>query len=178
MNIKNTKSAICFIPPIEGLEYIQDVRKTHDKAYDRWMPHINLIFPFIDSDKIDKVTAELETVLSKVDSFPISFSKFEAFTRKKDVTAHLVPEMENEECTEIYNLICKVLGINVDEQRPYHPHLTVGQFKKSDWAGWQSKLTNEFESFTYLCDKVYVIERGDDTPFEIVKTISLARAFM
>lgn len=36
------KSAACIIPPRTVWEAIQRIREKHDKAFQRWMPHINL----------------------------------------------------------------------------------------------------------------------------------------
>ncbi|CAG8623079.1 16825_t:CDS:2, partial [Dentiscutata heterogama] len=45
--MKSYKSAICIIPPKSQWPNIQLIRQKHDKHYKRWMPHINLIYPFI-----------------------------------------------------------------------------------------------------------------------------------
>ncbi|CAG8607126.1 5773_t:CDS:2, partial [Cetraspora pellucida] len=45
--MKSYKSAICIIPPKSQWTNIQSIRQKHDKHYKRWMPHINLIYPFI-----------------------------------------------------------------------------------------------------------------------------------
>ncbi|EAL66657.1 hypothetical protein DDB_G0281791 [Dictyostelium discoideum AX4] len=39
---KDFKSAIVISPPIELSIQIQEFRKKYDKAFVRWMPHINL----------------------------------------------------------------------------------------------------------------------------------------
>ena len=41
-------TACCIIPPESLWGPIQDIRKRKDKAYDRWPPHVNLLFPFWD----------------------------------------------------------------------------------------------------------------------------------
>lgn len=42
-----TKAACCVIPPKGVWDPIQEIRKRYDSAYNRWMPHVNLLFPFI-----------------------------------------------------------------------------------------------------------------------------------
>ncbi len=39
---KVVRSAVVVIPPVELWGDIQDIRKDNDKAYERWMPHINM----------------------------------------------------------------------------------------------------------------------------------------
>lgn len=169
----NTKSAICFIPPIEYLSYIQTIRSKYDSAYSRWMPHMNLFFPFVESDKIDKVVEELTKVLKSVPPFEISFRNFDTFKRKKDATIHLVPQ-DDGEMDMIYQLICETLNLEPDV-RGFHPHLTVGQCKKGELPTLLAKLATEFEphQFTYLCNAIYIIERDNDTAFEVKHVINL-----
>jgi hypothetical protein len=45
-HVKVHRSAICIIPPKNIWSQIQTIRAVHDKSYIRWMPHINLIYPF------------------------------------------------------------------------------------------------------------------------------------
>jgi hypothetical protein len=40
------QSALCIIPPEDLWEPIQHIRRERDKAFPRWMPHINLLYPF------------------------------------------------------------------------------------------------------------------------------------
>lgn len=39
----------------EGLQKIQDIRRRYDKAYLRWPPHINVLWPFYPSGYFDQV---------------------------------------------------------------------------------------------------------------------------
>ena len=39
-------SAVVIIPPQEKWESIQEIRETYDRGFNRWMPHITLIYPF------------------------------------------------------------------------------------------------------------------------------------
>ena len=43
---KVVKSAVCIIPPEHLWGPIQAIRKKHDRAFKRWMPHVNLLYPF------------------------------------------------------------------------------------------------------------------------------------
>lgn len=49
MATKVVSSAIIVAPPENLWGPIQAIRQEHDKAYERWMPHINLIYPFYHS---------------------------------------------------------------------------------------------------------------------------------
>lgn len=48
-------TALVITPPLNCIEKIQEIRKVHDKAYERWMPHVNMAFPFFDPVDFDSV---------------------------------------------------------------------------------------------------------------------------
>jgi len=75
----------------------------------------------------------------------------------------------------IQQIINITLGNINKDSKTFHPHLTVGQCKKGELPVVLQKLETEFEDhqFIYVCDSVHIIERGDDTPFQIKKTIKL-----
>ena len=43
-------TSLCVIPPKELWDEINKIRKNHDKAFDRWPPHINILFPFVEAE--------------------------------------------------------------------------------------------------------------------------------
>lgn len=44
-------TALAIIP--DQIDQIQPIRQKYDTAYDRWPPHINLSFPFVDTVHFD-----------------------------------------------------------------------------------------------------------------------------
>lgn len=42
------QAAVCLIPPAYLWHVVQRVRCRHDKSFLRWMPHVNLLYPFHD----------------------------------------------------------------------------------------------------------------------------------
>jgi hypothetical protein len=71
-------SALCIIPPIEHWDAIQTIRSQHDKSYNTWMPHINIIFPFGPKGKFPQYKKEMETWLYEhhITSFRIRLQNF------------------------------------------------------------------------------------------------------
>lgn len=54
---KATWTALIISPPQDKWDNIQEIRKVHDKAYQRWMPHINIAFPFVKPENFDQFIA-------------------------------------------------------------------------------------------------------------------------
>jgi len=51
-------SALIIKPPETLWPQIQAIRKEKDKAYERWMPHVNMSFPFVEPETF-KEAAEI-----------------------------------------------------------------------------------------------------------------------
>lgn len=169
--MSNTKCAICFIPPESELEFIQNIRQEHDSAFSRWMPHVNLVFPFLPTYKVGAIREQLKKELAKLKPFEMKFQKFSHFPKKGFSTVHVVPECDDNQINQIYDIILKVTGLLPEKE--FHPHMTVGQFPTAETDAWLAKLEQQFEPFSYLCNSIYVVERDEDTPFRITSVFKL-----
>ncbi|CAD7929258.1 unnamed protein product [Amoebophrya sp. A120] len=100
-------SAVCLIPPgaqpqlASFYAKVEAVRRDHDKAYHKWMPHVNLLFPFVkgfeandatDGMKESPLLKSLQAACKKLSPFKIRFSRVGKFSQKGSATLHLVPE--------------------------------------------------------------------------------------
>jgi poly(A) polymerase len=52
---KSHHSAVVIIPPEEVWEPIQALRRKYDRQIHRWMPHINLLYPFVAEQHFQEV---------------------------------------------------------------------------------------------------------------------------
>jgi hypothetical protein len=72
-NRKVVTSAIIVSPPKETWGPIQDIRLKFDKAYKRWMPHINLIYPFFPRTHIYFIISFIFYEIIKIRNLKICF---------------------------------------------------------------------------------------------------------
>lgn len=74
MATKSFKTAVCVVPPTPLWPQIQSIRATHDKSYIRWMPHINILYPFHeDTDAVFAHAAEKMAKTFKHSGFDTAF---------------------------------------------------------------------------------------------------------
>eukprot|EP01126_Amoeba_proteus_P041982 TRINITY_DN453_c0_g2_i1.p1 TRINITY_DN453_c0_g2~~TRINITY_DN453_c0_g2_i1.p1 ORF type:complete len:380 (-),score=80.44 TRINITY_DN453_c0_g2_i1:108-1247(-) len=161
---------------------IQEIRRLHDKAYKRWMPHLNLLYPFVPEKEFSKASAVFSEILADFRPFHVEFHKFDFFSHGKSCTIFLKPSFVSEDDDELFPLknlqeklqdgfpFCDDLS-NISENG-YQPHLTVGQFADSETSRLQChKFHQQFIPITFIVDKIHLISRTVDGPFQIQKTI-------
>lgn len=51
----DTSTALTLIISPTYHQKINEIRSKHDKAYPRWMPHINFMFPFVPLEQFPEV---------------------------------------------------------------------------------------------------------------------------
>ena len=90
-------SAVVLIPPPSSWGDIQAVRASRDKSYLRWMPHVNLLYPFVEDDEAGENFARAARVareaLASHAPFPCALSRrARFFEHRGSVTAWRAPE--------------------------------------------------------------------------------------
>lgn len=147
---------------------IQEIREKYDKSYDRWMPHINLMFPFIHPDYFEDVYQKLSERLKTVEEFEIEFNELSYFPNNGYVWGK--PEVKSNKgaIEELHKAITEVI---VDQSgKDFTPHMTVGQFSNPEKSSKQLK----WDPIKFTLSEIYMIWRnGKDAPFEIVKAVKL-----
>lgn len=101
-------SAVVICPPTSTWEPIQRIRAVNDKSYTRWMPHFNLLYPFLlddgeDEGNFDRAAAKAREALRDIEPFTVSLRSFGHFAHAKSCTVWLHPsghgaeDMEDED---------------------------------------------------------------------------------
>ncbi|TFF88497.1 MAG: 2'-5' RNA ligase family protein [Promethearchaeota archaeon] len=171
-------SAVVIIPPREKWEPIQKIRRRHDKKVDRWMPHINLIYPFHPRENYESIIEDFTRVCSNFPSFEIKLEKFKFFRhRYQTYTIWLMPEPKK----KVKNLQAQILKIvptcNDLNLFPngYKPHLSVGQFTTYKIQDQIKKLQDNWDVIRFIVNEIYFITRKNrnDASFSINETIPL-----
>lgn len=160
-SVSTTQTALCVIPPNDVWEQIQAIRSVHDKAYPRWMPHINFIYPFVPEKSFDDIKARLEPVLNGLKPFQIEFddSSFHYFEQKKnECTYHLRPKVTTD-IVELQKIIQNQLSHLIKNKRAFEAHLTLGQTKLSKISDVFKEIKAKWKTIEFTVDRVYMISR-------------------
>ena len=76
---KTHHTAVAVVPPEKVWEPIQVIRRCHDRQIDRWMPHVNLLFPFRPLTDVPADLSKLAAACASVGSFAITLTEFRSF---------------------------------------------------------------------------------------------------
>ena len=101
-------TALIITPPKELYPPIQAIREKYDSAFERWMPHINMSFPFLPPNEFDVGHQLLEEELKDFPQFEIKFENFNNFDHGKKSVLWLQPITQGTEILDLEKRILKV----------------------------------------------------------------------
>src|SRR5205814_2431970 len=78
-NGKSHHTAVAVVPPQDYWEPIQAIRRVHDRQIGRWMPHINLLYPFVAPDRLANSFVSITEACAAIGPFTITLSQFRSF---------------------------------------------------------------------------------------------------
>ncbi len=172
-------SAVVIIPPNNQWGSIQDIRNTHDRQINRWMPHITLLYPFIPKNDFPKVSRDFSEIVKKIDPFEISLTTFKFFKHGRQKYTMWLEPVPRELIMSLQAKILKIVPDCNDVNKfknGFRPHLSVGQVsKKSKLFKTLNELQSSWEPLSFLLKKIYFIsqEKSKASKFQVEETFSL-----
>lgn len=171
--LKAVKSAVVVMPPVRAWDCIQSIRKSHDKSFYRWMPHINVLYPFYEDqgDTFEKAADEAERSLRALRPFSLQLGRLSFFRHSaKSCTVWAGVAEEDEAAEGLQGLHAALLAafpdctdLSDDPSRNisrFEPHLSLGGWsgpKKAEQA--ISELTKTWDPVDWVVDSVHLISR-------------------
>lgn len=171
----NTCSALAILIEDASLNtHIDFIRRNSDKAFNRWMPHINLLFPFLPVEELLVAEEMLNKELEKVQSFEMNLQSISSFSQKGIHTVHLSPsEEDSEKLHNLYLAVRRALPHFQPQRSSFQGHLTIGQWKACDIP--HELLAGHFSSGIRVpVSRVCILTRPRDGPFSVLSSIPLS----
>ncbi|MCB9638155.1 MAG: DUF504 domain-containing protein [Myxococcales bacterium] len=172
-------SALIVMPPPELWDAIQAIRKEYDKSFHRWMPHINLVYGFVDAALFSDAAALIQDALADVEPFTVTFSKIRHFRHGKSDTIWLEPGVNPAPALQRLQARLQALFPSCDEQirkseAGFTPHLTLGQVRgeaRSKLSHLVQAWQQDWQPIQFTVDHVALISRSDEQPFRIQERV-------
>eukprot|EP00754_Rhynchopus_humris_P051265 Rhum_TRINITY_DN9443_c0_g1::Rhum_TRINITY_DN9443_c0_g1_i1::g.33345::m.33345 len=176
---KDHANALIIMPPLELWAPIQALRKAHDPAVKRWMPHINLVWPFATARHQKECAAVLTQRLKHFQPFELGFNGYGSFNNAKENVLYLDPTTpEGEQCRKPHALrSCALDAFPELAEERFHPHLTVGKFQGKKAQAEMKEVMAGWTPMRFTVKEVYIVSRPDaETPFSIQHVVPLGSA--
>ena len=178
---KTHKTAVVIIPPDEMWPPIQAIRQKHDRQLRRWMPHINLIYPFRPKEEFDVLAEQFKMACRQVTPFEIELARFRFFEHKREsYTIWLDPEPA-EPLVRLQETLRQIVPDCDDVNRfpsGFTPHLSVGQVKgRARLRDLLERLQTSWEPLSFAAGQINLIWRGTppDDIFHVTHVVKLKK---
>lgn len=171
----NTHCTLAFVLENSSKEFqkVNEIREQNDKAFARWMPHINFIFPFAPFEELPNISKILKVLINQISTFELCFDDIGYFPQRDSNTFHLKSSNE----TKLFNLFNRIEMALPDykSKKDFHPHLTVGQWKKTEDPENVIKMLKIHFNLPIRMsfEKLSLLRRTDESPFEIFEEFEL-----
>lgn len=172
-------SAVCVIPPKSLWRRIQSIRKEHDKGFARWMPHINVLYPFYaddnDGDALKRHADKAYEALADVFPGECRLESFKYFVHRRSCTLWLEPRPDRT-LQEIHAALVKSFpectDLSLDTSRDitsFVPHLSVGQWPNENTVNDAlDDYQKDWETAAWTINEIAFISRsGKEDPFTV-----------
>jgi 2'-5' RNA ligase len=131
---KTHKSAAVIIPPESAWPPIQAIRERHDRHFRRWMPHINLLYPFRPRHEFEAAAARLRQACQAIPPFEVTLATFKSFHHGHErYTLWLSPE-PTDRLVALQTALWRVFPDCDDVHHHaggFVPHVSIGQAQGS-----------------------------------------------
>ncbi|KAI0972594.1 hypothetical protein F4678DRAFT_44505 [Xylaria arbuscula] len=127
-------TALCIIPPKQLWPLFNGLRSLYDKAYEKWPPHINLLYPYVRIENLSRASDLVASVASQtsVGAIKIHLNAADVFCHKHDNTI-FIHDDDKERTARLHDLRQAVLNALGHTSAPnYRMHMTIGQSQDLD----------------------------------------------
>jgi 2'-5' RNA ligase len=174
---KTHHTAVAVVPPEEVWGPIQAIRRRHDRQVGRWMPHINLLYPFRPRAELPAMTAALSGACASVAPFSVTLAELRFFPHGSGrCTLWLTPQPA-EELRRLHAALLAAFPDCDDLSRfpaGYTPHLSVGQsLTVAACERLRAELQQDWRPIVFPLTEVVLLARDEDGPFGITQRARL-----
>lgn len=171
-------TAVVAIPPRDIWEPIQAIRRVHDRQVRRWMPHVNLLYPFVEPHILAAAAAALADVCRDVRPFRVRLAEFRTFRHPSGShTIWLAPEPPEALVDLQARLQARFPGCDDISRFPtgFTPHLSVGQVPAGRPPhALLAELRGAWRPLEFELTSIAAIRRDRKGPFKVAHEVALA----
>ncbi|CAF1501248.1 unnamed protein product, partial [Rotaria sordida] len=174
------RSALVILPTINQWSIINSYRQEYDPSFNRWPPHINLLWPFFDltdsQDDQENILLPLRLLLSQYQSFSIEINQIDSFI-ENNVSFMKLNQQSTIYVKQLYEQLIQLFPQCLKNNRySYNPSMIIAQFDNQEKLDQAKSSLVLNESFEFPVEYVYILQRphdNDTVPFHIAYQLPL-----
>ncbi|KAF1949803.1 hypothetical protein CC80DRAFT_555032 [Byssothecium circinans] len=161
------ETALCIIPPQSDCRELDSLRALYDKAYGKWPPHINIVYPFVAPENLHRAKSQIEKALeaSTIPKQPLTLDQSGYFMHRTNSTVFLNGG-DFESSSILLDLRATILRALGQDATSSNFHMTIGQSENETEASCKFLLSKASLipalSFTPNMLAILVRERTSD----------------
>ncbi|CAF1539075.1 unnamed protein product, partial [Rotaria sordida] len=130
------RSALVILPTINQWSIINSYRQEYDPSFNRWPPHINLLWPFFDlidfQDDQENILLPLRLLLSQYQSFSIEINQIDSFI-ENNVSFMKLNQQSAIYIKQLYEQLIQLFPQCLKNNRySYNPSMIIAQFDNQE----------------------------------------------
>ncbi len=160
------RSAIVLMPPVEQWGALQRLRARHDSRFDRWPPHVSLLYGFVEPAELPLSLPRLTEVAKASKPFTVRFDRIVTFEHEASTTVALAPS-RTEDVIALQTRLVAAFPFCTEQNRgdggTFTPHLTIARLDSGDTKTLTS-LKHELRALQleWTASSLVVLERPDE----------------
>lgn len=167
------RTAVAWIPPRELWAPLQAVRREHDPQFDRWPPHVNVLFGFVPESDFDRAAPLVAAAAAEVAPFAARLAGVHTFGHREDATLWLDPAADGAGSWAELRAALERRFPRCGGRRAegFTPHLTLGRSRDPQRvaAGIEARLSE----VPYGVRELVLLSRRGDEPMRVRATVKL-----
>ncbi|KAI1118719.1 hypothetical protein F5Y14DRAFT_177627 [Nemania sp. NC0429] len=167
--IDSYDTALCIIPPKRFWPMFNRLRALYDKAYEKWPPHMNLVYPFVRAEDLPEASALVasqmslisENTTSSSEAIDVRLDAADVFPHKHHNTIFVYDKV-GERASRVQDLRQAALrALAHTSTTNYRMHMTVGQSQDINDASHKFLLEKAslLPAAEWTVDKLYILVR-------------------
>ncbi|CAF3680828.1 unnamed protein product [Adineta steineri] len=174
------RSALVVLPTTEHWPLIEEYREKYDPSFNRWPPHINILWPFFDltgcEDDEENILVPLRMLLSHCESFNAEVNQIDTFI-ENNISFMKLNDKSKDNVKNLYEQIKNLFPqCCTNKRNSYNPHMTIAQFENEGQRNEAQSTLTLNKPFEFPVQYLYILQRSlddDTTPFQITYQLPL-----
>ncbi len=166
------RTALAWIPPDELWPPLQELRRAHDPRFDRWPPHVNVLFGFVPESHFERAAPLLAAAAAEVPAFTARLAGVDTFGHREDATIWLDPAADGDAAWAALRSAFQRRFPNCrGRDEGYIPHLTLGRSR--DPRRTATECAAKLTATTARVGELVLLSRRADEPMRVRATVEL-----